>query len=151
MSEKGKRRNAKPRYPMPIVRAAILMYKTGKNVHKHAKTYNFFQKLSQTINNWKVSFWVGVGLPSKNYSMKTIKVKELEVPTGAMPEVVDILIDNEMDNSLTGTDDDHDFIYLEVSYDKDDDDQKAAIHEIEDIIADYEDDDEDEDENKKGE
>ncbi len=82
--------------------------------------------------------------------MKTIKVRELEVPVGAMPEVVDILIDNEMDNSLTGTDDDHDFIYLEVSYDKDDYDQKAAIHEIEDIIADYEDDDEDEDENKKG-
>lgn len=82
--------------------------------------------------------------------MKTIKVKELEVPTGAMPEVVDILIDNDLDNSLTGTDDDHDFIYLEVSYDKDDGDQKAAIHEIEDIIADYEDDDEEDDENKKG-
>jgi hypothetical protein len=37
-----------------------------------------------------------------------------------------------------------------VSYDKDDEDQKAAIHEIEDIIADYEDDDEEDDENKKG-
>ena len=82
--------------------------------------------------------------------MKTIKVKELEVPTGAMPEVVDILIDNDLDNGLTGTDDEHDFIYLEVSYDKDDDDQKAAIHEIEDIIADYEDDDEEDDKNKKG-
>jgi len=63
--------------------------------------------------------------------MKTIKVKELEVPVGAMPEVVDILIDNNLDNNLTGTDDDHDLIYLEVSYDKDDDDQKAAIPEIE--------------------
>lgn len=80
--------------------------------------------------------------------MKTIKVKELEVPVGAMPEVVDLLMENELDNSLTGTDEDHDFIYLEVSYDKDDDDQKAAIHEIEDIIADYEDDNE-EDDNKK--
>ncbi len=82
--------------------------------------------------------------------MKTIKVKELEVPTGAMPEVVDILIDNDLDNSLTGTNEDHDFIYLEVSYDKDDDDQRAAIHEIEDIIADYEDDDEEDDDDKKG-
>lgn len=81
--------------------------------------------------------------------MKTIKVKELEVPVGAMPEVVDLLMENELDNSLTGTDEDHDFIYLEVSYDKDDDDQKAAIHEIEDIIDDYEDED-DEDDNKKG-
>lgn len=83
--------------------------------------------------------------------MKTIKVKELEVPVGAMPEVVDLLMENELDNSLTGTDEDHDFIYLEVSYDKDDDDQKAAIHEIEDIIDDYEDEDDEEDEdNKKG-
>jgi len=81
--------------------------------------------------------------------MKTIKVKELEVPVGAMPEVVDLLMENELDNSLTGTDEDHDFIYLEVSYDKDDDDQKAAIHEIEDIIDDYEDED-DKDDNKKG-
>ncbi len=79
--------------------------------------------------------------------MKTLRVVELEVPVGAMPEVVDILIDNEMDNSLTGTDDDHDLIYMEVSYDKDDADQKKAIHEIEDIIADYEDDDEEDDEN----
>lgn len=83
--------------------------------------------------------------------MKTIKVKELEVPVGAMPEVVDLLMENELDNSLTGTDEDHDFIYLEVSYDKDDDDHKAAIHEIEDIIANYEDEDDQEDEdNKKG-
>ncbi len=83
--------------------------------------------------------------------MKTIKVKELEVPVGAMPEVVDLLTENELDNSLTGTDDDHELIYLEVSYDKDDDDQKAAIHEIEDIIADYEDDyDEEDEDNKKG-
>lgn len=81
--------------------------------------------------------------------MKTIKVKELEVPVGAMPQVVDILMENDLDNSLTGTDVDHDFIYLEVSYDKDDDDQKAAIHEIDDIIANYEDDDDD-DEDEKG-
>jgi hypothetical protein len=83
--------------------------------------------------------------------MKTIKVKELEVPVGAMPEVVDLLMENELDNSLTGTDEDHELIYLEVSYDKDDEDQKAAIHEIEDIIDNYEDEDDEEDEdNKKG-
>lgn len=81
--------------------------------------------------------------------MKTLRVMELEVPVGAMPEVVDLLMENELDNSLTGTDEDHDFICLEVSYDKDDDDQKAAIHEIEDIIADYNDDDDEEDEDDK--
>lgn len=76
--------------------------------------------------------------------MKTIKVKELEVPVGAMPEVVDILMENDLENSLTGTDEDHEVIFLEVSYDKDDDDQRDAVHEIEDIIADHEDDDDDE-------
>lgn len=81
--------------------------------------------------------------------MKTIKVKELEVPVGAMPEVVDILMENDLDNSLTGTDEDHELIFLEVSYDKDDEDQRSAVHEIEDIIADHEDDDDDDDEKKE--
>ena len=125
------------------------MHKARQSEPNSAKTYNFLHKLSQTCTNWKVSFWAIVGLPSKTYFMKTIKVKELEVPVGAMPQVVDILMENDLDNSLTGTDVDHDFIYLEVSYDKDDDDQKAAIHEIDDIIANYEDDDDD-DEDEKG-
>ncbi len=81
--------------------------------------------------------------------MKTIKVKELEVPVGAMPEVVDILMENDLDNSLTGTDEDHELIFLEVSYDKDDEDQRSVVHEIEDIIADHEDDDDDDDEKKE--
>lgn len=78
--------------------------------------------------------------------MKTLRVKELEIPVGAMPEVVDVLIDNDLDNSLTGTDEDHELIYLEVSYDKDDEDQKAAVHEIEDIIDDHADGDDEENE-----
>jgi hypothetical protein len=36
--------------------------KIGQTAPKLAKTYNFFQQLSQTINKWKVSFWAGVGL-----------------------------------------------------------------------------------------
>lgn len=67
--------------------------------------------------------------------MKTIKVKELEVPVGAMPEVVDILMENDLENSLAGTDEDHEVIFLKVRYDKDDEDQRSAVHEIEDIIA----------------
>lgn len=81
--------------------------------------------------------------------MKTIKVKELEVPVGAMPEVVDILMENDLDNSLTGTDEDHELIFLEVSYDKDDEDQRSVVHEFKDIIADHEDDDDDDDEKKE--
>lgn len=49
--------------------------------------------------------------------MKTIKVKELEVPMGAMPEVVDILIENNLGNSLNGTDEDDEVVFLKVSYD----------------------------------
>lgn len=86
---------------------------------------------------------------NKKITMKTIKVKELEVPVGAMPEVVDILMENDLDNSLTGTDEDHELIFLEVSYDKDDEDQRSVVHEIEDIIADHEDDDDDDDEKKE--
>ncbi len=81
--------------------------------------------------------------------MKTLRVKELEIPVGAMPKVVNVLIENDLDNSLTGTDEDHELIYLEVSYDKDDEDQKAAVHEIEDIIDDHADDDDDEENEKE--
>lgn len=81
--------------------------------------------------------------------MKTIRVIEFEVPVGAMPELVDILIDNDLENRLTGTDEEHEIIFVEVSYNKDDKDQKAAIHEIEDLIADYEEEEDDDNGKKK--
>ncbi|MFT3845760.1 MAG: hypothetical protein QM725_11955 [Lacibacter sp.] len=56
--------------------------------------------------------------------MKTIRVMEFEVPVGAMPELVDILIDNDLDHCLTGTDEEHEIIFVEVSYNKDDKEQK---------------------------
>jgi hypothetical protein len=57
-----------------------------------------------------VIFLAGVGLLSKTTLYKNIKVQELEFPVGTMPEVVDILMENDLENSLTGTDEDHDFI-----------------------------------------
>ena len=80
--------------------------------------------------------------------MKTIKVKELEVPIGIIAEVADLIATNDLENSITGTDEDQEIIFIEVSYDKDEEDQKAAIHEIEDAINDY--DDEEEDDEKAG-
>ncbi len=80
--------------------------------------------------------------------MKTIKVKELEVPIGIIAEVADLIATNDLENSITGTDEDQKIIFIEVRYDKDEEDQKAAIHEIEDAINDY--DDEEEDDKKAG-
>ena len=81
--------------------------------------------------------------------MKTIKVKELEVPIGIIGEVADLIATNNLENSITGTDEDQEIIFIEVSYDKDEEDQKAAIHEIEDVINDYGDE-EDVDDLKEG-
>ena len=77
--------------------------------------------------------------------MKTIKIKELEVPVGIIAEVADIMVSNDLENSITGSDEDQEIIFLEVRYDKDEEEQREAIHQIEDAINDY-DDDEDDDE-----
>lgn len=74
--------------------------------------------------------------------MKTVKIREFEIPVSAMPEVAEILEECELENSITGTDEDHEIIVVEVSYDKDDEDERAAIHAIDDVITDHEDDEE---------
>lgn len=77
--------------------------------------------------------------------MRTVKIREFEIPVSAMPEVAEILEDSELENSITGTDEDHEVIVVEVSYDKDDEDERAAIHAIDDVITDHEDDDDEDD------
>ena len=66
--------------------------------------------------------------------MKTIKVKELEVLLEAMGDVASILSENEITNTITGTDDDHEIVFIEVQFDKD---EKEIIQEIEEAISDY--------------
>jgi hypothetical protein len=56
--------------------------------------------------------------------MKTIKVKELEVPVAVIAEVAEILGDNGIKNRILGVDDDLDNILIEIEYDKDDEDEK---------------------------
>ena len=68
--------------------------------------------------------------------MKTIKVKELEVPVDAMAEVAEILTENEITNTITGVDDDHEVIFIEVEFGKE---EKEFIHEIERVIEDHRD------------
>ena len=68
--------------------------------------------------------------------MKTIKLKELEVPVDAMAEVAEILAENEITNTITGVDDDHEVIFIEVEFGKE---EKEFIHEIERVIEDHRD------------
>lgn len=68
--------------------------------------------------------------------MKTIKVKELEVPVDAMAEVAEILTENEITNTITGVDDDHEVIFIEVEFGKE---EKEFIHVIERVIEDHRD------------
>ncbi len=51
--------------------------------------------------------------------MKTIKVKEFEVPVCIIGEVADLIATNDLENCITGTDEDQEIIFIEVSYDKD--------------------------------
>jgi hypothetical protein len=76
---------------------------------------------------------------------KTVITKnELHVPTGAIIEVADLLLENEITNEIIGTDAEEDTIILEVQYEKE---QRDVIHEAEDIISDFhEEENQDEDE-----
>ena len=73
---------------------------------------------------------------------KTVTTKQLEVPVGALMEVADLLIENEITHQMVATDGDNDTITIEVEYDRD---ERDTIHEVEDAIDDYEGDDEEED------
>lgn len=78
--------------------------------------------------------------------MKTIRVKEFEVPVGAMGDVAGIISDNELENTITGVDEDGEIVFVEVRYEKGIEEEQAAIHEIQDAIDNYDDDEEEEDE-----
>ena len=77
--------------------------------------------------------------------MKTIKVKELEVPIEVIAEVAELLTDNDITNTITGVDEDYEVLFMEVEYEKED---NQVIHDIEDVIEDFHADDQDDDEEK---
>ncbi len=83
--------------------------------------------------------------------MRTIKIKEFEVPVDVIAEVADILGASGLKNAITGTDKEQSVVFLEAQYDKDDEDERQAIHAIDDVINDYdeEEDDDDEDDDDK--
>ncbi|HEX7906331.1 MAG TPA: hypothetical protein VF487_20795 [Chitinophagaceae bacterium] len=67
-------------------------------------------------------------------STTVITKKELHVPTGAIIDVADVLIENEIINEIIGTDTDEDTIIFEIQYGKE---QREVIHEVEDMISDF--------------
>ena len=82
--------------------------------------------------------------------MKTIKIREFEVPTDIIAEVADIIAANELNNKITGTDEEQTVVFVEVHYDKDNEEQRQAVHDIDDVINDY-DDEADDEENEEDE
>ena len=75
--------------------------------------------------------------------MKTVIVKkEIEVPVGILMEVADLLIENELSHEIIGTDAENKCLTLEIAYEKD---ERDTIHEIENLIDDYEEEEDDED------
>ena len=74
-------------------------------------------------------------------SKTTITQEELVVPLNAIIEVVGLLIENELSFEIIETDEDEETITIEVDYNKD---EREIIHQVKDIIADYEDSDEEE-------
>jgi hypothetical protein len=81
--------------------------------------------------------------------MSSIRIKEFEVPTDIIAEVADIITSNDLENRITGIDGNASLVFVEVRYDKNEEDQKQAIHEISDAISEYDDeeDSDNEDEN----
>jgi hypothetical protein len=75
-------------------------------------------------------------------SSTIVTKKELNVPVGAMLEVADVLIENDIFNDIVGTDEDEDTIIIEVEYSKE---QRKIIHKMEDIISNYLEEEEEED------
>lgn len=78
--------------------------------------------------------------------MSNIRIKEFEVPADIIAEVANIITSNDLENRITGVDEDETVVFLEVRYDKEEEDQRNAIHEIDDAIADYDDDDDEQEE-----
>ena len=79
--------------------------------------------------------------------MQTLKVAELRVPVGAMLDVASLLEQSNLTNSVNGADEDDDIILLEISYDKDDKEEREAFDAIERIVDNYEEDEDDDGDN----
>jgi hypothetical protein len=81
-------------------------------------------------------------------SSKLITKKVLSIPAAIITEVAEVLLENEIINDIIGADTEIDEVLIEVQFERE---QRDVIHQIEDMISDYEeteeeDDDDDEEE-----
>ena len=60
------------------------------------------------------------------------------MPLDVIGEVAEILNSNELLNQITGADDEHEFIFVEVDFEKGNKTHTNALHEIDGAIDDYE-------------
>ena len=81
--------------------------------------------------------------------MKTLKVKELEVPVGAIWQVADLLSESELENKIVGVDEDESAVFVEVTYNTENDEQREALKQLNDIIDNYDEEDDDDDEEEE--
>jgi DNA-binding response OmpR family regulator len=80
--------------------------------------------------------------------MRTIKIKELEVPKELILEVAGILAENKITNELCGADEDNETVTVEVHLEKGNEEMREAVSQIEEMIEDFQDEsEEEEDEN----
>ena len=76
-------------------------------------------------------------------SKTKITVEEFNVPVGVLPEIANLISENDLDHTILGGDVKEEEITLSIEYEND---QRDVIHEIEDIISDYEDEEDDDEE-----
>ena len=69
-----------------------------------------------------------------------MRSRTFDVPSDLMTEFAEVIVDNELQASITGYDLDEDIIMLDIDYEAD---QKKLMHELQDKIDDYYDEEED--------
>lgn len=69
-------------------------------------------------------------------------IENFDVPASVMLQVAGLICENQLTHVILETDEDEEIITMEVEYKKE---ERAIIHQIEDLIADNSDDDEEED------
>ena len=83
--------------------------------------------------------------------MTTVILKaSLAVPSSVIVDVASVLLEHDLQHQIVETDDEEDTITLELEYERE---QRDVIHQIEDLINDYEEgeDDDEEEEDEKDE
>ena len=69
-------------------------------------------------------------------------IENFDVPASVMLQVAGLICENQLAHVILETDEDEEIITMEVEYKKE---ERAIIHQIEDLIADNSDDEEEED------